>query len=150
MKSTEVDESLSTTSTDVLFQRIPTNFKIKSTGWETYIKLRTYVSNSTILSVIASTFCFCYLFNECCSCMIQEFAHVVKLFIQTHHCGAMYKHSMINFSVYALIKIFLVSSNLKLSDNVCFFQKCFNFVLYSFSMVPHVKILSRFSTRLMR
>ena len=28
MKSTEVDESLSTTSTDVLFQRIPTNFKI--------------------------------------------------------------------------------------------------------------------------
>ena len=27
MKSTEVDESLSTTSTDVLFQRIPTNFK---------------------------------------------------------------------------------------------------------------------------
>ena len=38
MKSTEVDESLSTTSTDVLFQRIPTNFKIKSTEWETYIK----------------------------------------------------------------------------------------------------------------
>ena len=28
MNSTEVDESLSTTSTDVLFQRIPTNFKI--------------------------------------------------------------------------------------------------------------------------
>ena len=27
MKSTEVDESLSTTSTDVLFHRIPTNFK---------------------------------------------------------------------------------------------------------------------------
>ena len=27
MKSTVVDESLSTTSTDVLFQRIPTNFK---------------------------------------------------------------------------------------------------------------------------
>ena len=39
MKSTEVDESLSTTSSDVLFQRIPTNFKIKSTKWETYIKL---------------------------------------------------------------------------------------------------------------
>ena len=29
MKSTEVDENLSTTSTDILFQRIPTNFKIK-------------------------------------------------------------------------------------------------------------------------
>ena len=29
MKSTEVDESLSTTSTDILFQRIPTNFKIE-------------------------------------------------------------------------------------------------------------------------
>ena len=28
MKSTEVDDSLSTTSTDVLFQRIPTNFKM--------------------------------------------------------------------------------------------------------------------------
>ena len=28
MKSIVVDESLSTTSTDVLFQRIPTNFKI--------------------------------------------------------------------------------------------------------------------------
>ena len=27
------------TSTDVLFQRIPTNYKIKSTEWETYIKL---------------------------------------------------------------------------------------------------------------
>ena len=39
MKSTEVDESLSTTSTDVLFQRIPTNFKIKSTEWEIYVKL---------------------------------------------------------------------------------------------------------------
>ena len=37
MMSTEVDESLSTTSTDVLFQRIPTNFKIKSTKWEIYI-----------------------------------------------------------------------------------------------------------------
>ena len=29
MKSTAVDESLSNTSTDVLFQRIPTNYKIK-------------------------------------------------------------------------------------------------------------------------
>ena len=28
MKSTAVDESLSNTSTDVLFQRIPTNYKI--------------------------------------------------------------------------------------------------------------------------
>ena len=40
MTSTEVDESLSTTSTDVLLQRILTNFKIKSTEWETYIKLQ--------------------------------------------------------------------------------------------------------------
>ena len=29
MKSTAVDESLSNTSTDVLFQKIPTNYKIK-------------------------------------------------------------------------------------------------------------------------
>ena len=30
MKSTAVDESLSKTSTNVLFQRIPTNFKVSS------------------------------------------------------------------------------------------------------------------------
>ena len=39
MKSTTVDESLSNTSTDVLFQGIPTNYMITSTKWETYIKL---------------------------------------------------------------------------------------------------------------
>ena len=39
MKSTAVDESLSKTSTNVLFQRIPTKFKINSTEWEMYIKL---------------------------------------------------------------------------------------------------------------
>ena len=39
MKSTEVDESLSTASADVLFQRIPTSFKIKSTEWEIYTKI---------------------------------------------------------------------------------------------------------------
>ena len=38
MKSTAVDENLSNTATNILFQRIPTNFKIKSTEWEIYIK----------------------------------------------------------------------------------------------------------------
>ena len=38
MKSTEVDERLSTTTTTVLFQRKPTSFKIESTEWEIYIK----------------------------------------------------------------------------------------------------------------
>ena len=38
MKSTVVDENLSTTSTTVLFQRIPTISKIESTEWEIYIK----------------------------------------------------------------------------------------------------------------
>ena len=47
MKSTEVDESLSTTTTTVLFQRKPTYFKISSTEWEIYIKLNTLCSKFT-------------------------------------------------------------------------------------------------------
>ena len=38
MKSTVVDESLSSNKTNVLFQRILQDFKINSTVWETYIK----------------------------------------------------------------------------------------------------------------
>ena len=38
MKSTEVDESLATTTTTVQFQRKPTCFKIYSTEWEIYTK----------------------------------------------------------------------------------------------------------------
>ena len=48
MKSTEVDESLSTITTAVLFQRKSTCIKNQSTEWEIYIK-EIYFRSSDIL-----------------------------------------------------------------------------------------------------
>ena len=49
MKSTVVDESLSSNKTNVLFQRISAYFNITSTEWEIYTKLKFYLLNTKIL-----------------------------------------------------------------------------------------------------
>ena len=52
MKSTVVDESLSSNKTNVLFQRILQDFKINSTVWEIYTSKQT---NIIIVEISEST-----------------------------------------------------------------------------------------------